>query len=93
MPFLSGKVIVTAGSATPLVAPRFASAVTVQNMGSAAVTIGGPGVTAGEGIVLASGALPIAIQATHHGNVEDLDDSLYGIATSGSATVGFIHGW
>lgn len=96
MGFQSGTNTISGGTATPLMAPRAASAVTVQNLGTASVTIGGPGLTWGQGLVLASGALPVAIQATHFGNVEDADDQLYAItqaAGSGNAIVGWVHGF
>jgi hypothetical protein len=93
MGFRSGAVTVTSGSATLLVAPSAASAITLHYLGGGgSVTIGGPGVTAGQGPSMAAGSLPIAIQATHFGNIEDADDGLYGITGSGSAVIGWIHG-
>jgi hypothetical protein len=95
MGFQNGIVVAVSGSATLLCAPRAASAITVQNVGPGAgsATVGGPTVTAGAGINLAIGALPLAIQATHFGNVEDADDGLYVITSSGTATIAYVHGF
>jgi hypothetical protein len=92
MGFASGVTVCGAGSATLIMNPRAASAVTVQCTGGS-VTVGGPGVTAGAGIVMGVNSLPVAIQATHFGNIEDVDDGLYAIPFSGSGTVSWVHGF
>lgn len=94
MGFSAGSVTVnnTAGG-TAIMAPKAAGLVVVQNNGTATVTIGGPGVVYGQGLVLASGALPVGLQATHFGNIEDVDDQLYGITLAGTCTVTWVHGY
>jgi hypothetical protein len=87
----------TAGqTAVSLMSPKAASAIVLYNQGPSPVTVGGPGVTFGAGVILTALALPLAIQATHFGNVEDADDSIWVVssnAATANAVVGWIHGF
>lgn len=87
----------TAGAtAVVLMAPKAAGSITLYNSGPSAVTVGGPTVAYGNGLIITPLSLPVAVQCTHFGNVEDVDDQLYVIATNqatASATVNWIHGF
>lgn len=90
MAYTSGVVSVLSASATPICRPG-PGGCTVQNLGANAVTLGGPGVTLGTGIVLpAVMALPLFIGSGILPLAQDADDRLYGIAVTSPSNVAFL---
>lgn len=90
MAYQSGAAVV--GTAAGIIcAVPLDGEVLLQNQGTVAVTLGGPGVVAGQGPSLpANMTTPLVVPTGIVHGQADNDDRLYGRTASGSASVGFM---
>jgi hypothetical protein len=92
MAYRGGAVTVASANPTLICTPQTAeSEVMVQNLGAVVVTLGGPGVTAGQGVALpAAMTTPIMVPSGIVAGEADLDDGLYGRAASSTSNVVYL---
>lgn len=90
MAYTSGQVVIGSTAGVICNVPLDGE-VMLQNVGTAAVTLGGPGVVAGHGpqlVAAMTAPIPVPTGVVH--GQADNDDRLYGITVSGNSAVDFM---
>jgi hypothetical protein len=92
MAYRNGLVSVLSASPTLICTPQTSeSEILVMNLGAVVVTLGGPGVVAGQGVALpAAMTTPILVPSGIVAGESDADDGLYGRAASSTSNVVFL---